>query len=314
MDPTTVSGTKNSFSTPSAVLSTLVHWYLYALPLGQKERVTRDGRAGHGRPGRAGGRARRRPTVRRRCVAPRGPCRACAARQAGGMRACRCACHSRWPGARNRPLGTGKPAAARAGPSSCRGAVSSAPDPRYVGTRPLRACLPRGGPPSRSCRTSRSRRKCLSLLCALRSPHGAVRRRHRPQPPPGRSDVSPTCPEVQHSRHGVLACRVCICPPGPSPPSQLQFPARPLAEPDSAPTTRRDHNGPERGLPPPAAFWDSGDTAKRPGGGWGRYRHITAPWGERGTHDNDKHFPSGSQSTALSAMAGRHTAGKHAAA
>ena len=56
----------------------------------------------------------------------------------------------------------------------------------------------------------------------------------------------------------MLACRVCICPPGPSPPSQLQSPARPLAEPDSAPTTRRDHSGPERGLPPPAAFWDSG--------------------------------------------------------
>ena len=36
MDPTTVSGTKNSFSTPSTVLSTLVHWYLYALPRGQK--------------------------------------------------------------------------------------------------------------------------------------------------------------------------------------------------------------------------------------------------------------------------------------
>ena len=216
MDPTTVSGTKNSFSTPSTVFSTFVHQYLYALPLGLKERVPRSALAGPGRLGRAGGRARRRPTARRRCVAPRGPCRACAARQAGGMRACRCACHSRWPGARNRPLGTGKPAAARAGPSNCRGAVSSAPDPRYVSTRPLRACLPRGGLPSRSCRTSRSRRKCLSLLCVLRSPHGAVRRRHRPQPPPGHSDASPTCPEVQHSRLGVLACRICICPLDPA--------------------------------------------------------------------------------------------------
>ena len=127
------------------------------------------------------------------------------------------------------------------------------------------------------CRALRSRRKCLSLLCALRSPHGAVRRRHRPQPPPGRSDVSPTCPEVQHSRHGVLACRVCICPPGPSPPSQLQSPARPLAEPDSAPTTRRDHSGPERGLPPPAAFWDSGGSGTALPGPCGVCKGIYPP-------------------------------------
>ena len=81
---------------------------------------------------------------------------------------------------------------------------------------------------------------------------------HTPHGPGSAVPPPPTCPEVHHSRLGVLPCRVCICPPGPSPPSQLQFPARPLAEPDSAPTTRRDHSGPERGLPPPAAFWDSG--------------------------------------------------------
>ena len=76
----------------------------------------------------------------------------------------------------------------------------------------------------------------------------------------------------------MLACRVCICPPNPPPPSQLRPPARPLAEPDSAPTTRRGHSGPERGLPPPSAFWDSGGVALH---GWGRvacmYDGISPP-------------------------------------